>query len=249
VRAGFGWCVRPLRREQPSEAEGRRFGVSPTAREDRARRRVRISGGSKALKVEAQERCRGEIDPVGSVNAPADRRRSVVLFGEHPSAPSGSGFSSPSGDGATFFRKSRVSRGCTERKRLAEGVETPRAGSERKLATSAAWNGPGPTSVGSCAGSAPLAVRSASCGLWWLGVPRPGTGRVHRASCAEERRNAQESCRAPVVVVSASWRLRRVAGLADGFASFVWRARESASLSGGGQPPEKEGSTRVTSTG
>jgi hypothetical protein len=47
----------------------------PTAGKERARRRVRISGGSKALKAEAQERCRGETDPAGSVGALAGAER------------------------------------------------------------------------------------------------------------------------------------------------------------------------------
>jgi hypothetical protein len=71
VRSGFGRFVRPLRRDQASEADGRYHlgGGAPTAREDRARRRVRISGGSKALKAKAQECCQGETNLVGSVGA------------------------------------------------------------------------------------------------------------------------------------------------------------------------------------
>jgi hypothetical protein len=75
VRLGFGRVARPLRRDQASEADGRRLGEGPTAWEERARRRVRISGGRKALKVEAHECCRGETDPVGSVGALADNGR------------------------------------------------------------------------------------------------------------------------------------------------------------------------------
>jgi hypothetical protein len=47
----------------------------PTAWEDRVRERVRISGGSKALKAEAHERCRGETNPTGSVGAPEGAER------------------------------------------------------------------------------------------------------------------------------------------------------------------------------
>ena len=62
-----------VRRGEAFEAEVRVRVRRPTAWEDRAWERVRISGRIKALKAEAQERCRGETDPDG----PGERRARV----------------------------------------------------------------------------------------------------------------------------------------------------------------------------